>query len=126
MVEWSGRTSSYNHKFDDWQSKPLEPNHRKAVRKQYILDAQWSDCPVEVETQVQDIWRLCELGNDNYIFKTSINNLLDTVEEGTTVDRWNDETHKWEEGPLMVDAIVQYLREQGIGDDEQIWIHWWW
>ena len=92
------------------------------------MDAQWSTCPIEVENQVRVLWRFGELGNDKYIFKTTIEELLEFQDnpEDYTCEQWNDEKRKWEEKPITTDAIVQYLREMGVGDNEQVLIHWWW
>ena len=45
MVEYSGRTSLHIHKFEDWQNKPIPENALKGIRKDWVLDAQWSTCP---------------------------------------------------------------------------------
>lgn len=83
---------------------------RKAVRKEYVLDVTWTDCPDDVKDQVRKLWITNDLGNDNYILIRTINDLIEESEDD------GDET----------DVIVKYLREQGVGDDEQVWIHWWW
>jgi hypothetical protein len=123
-LPYSGVTSSYNHKWNPEQ--PNSPDTKQGLRKVWFLDAQWSTCPVEVENQVKDLWRFYELGNDNYIFKTSVDELLGMVEEEVTVERWKGMPDGWVEGPLEVDYLVQYIREHDIPDDEDIIIHWWW
>ena len=131
-IEWSGRTSAYVHKHEPWQGADLSgtPN---GVRKVYFLDAQWSTCPIEVEEQVKDLWRMYDLGNDRYMLRRSINDLLDDAspEAGNMVEHWHwgptkEEQLGWVEQPACFDAIVQYLREQGVPDDEEVIIHWWW
>lgn len=106
---WSGRTSLHGHKDENWRDYVITDNDRRGVHHVVMLDAQWSTCPVEVEQQVKDLWRAYELGNDHYIIKTSINDLL----EVHSVEHPND-------------LIVQYLRENNVGEDEQVIIHWWW
>lgn len=105
-TNYSGRTTSYSHQFDDWKNKP--PSDRKAFRKQLVLDAQWSDCPIEVEEDVRKIWATYELGNDDYIFKYRIGE------------------HVYKNGANEFPVLEQYLREQGAGVGETVWIHWWW
>lgn len=133
MIKWSGRTSAYEHKRGDWEKKDIS-NVVGGLRKIWFLDAQWSTCPIEVESQVEDLWRLHELGNDQYILKTSVNDLLE-YGDNTLVERWiNPEPGRnfqagvngWVEQPLKVDAIIQYIREHNIPDDEAVIIHWWW
>lgn len=111
-MEWSGRTTLHQHKFNDWKNYTVSEQDKKALRKVNFLDVQWSTCPVEVEDQVKALWTLYELGNDHSIIKTSINELIDISED-------------YEEN--KTDAIIQYLEEQGItNEDEEIIIHWWW
>lgn len=105
MSKYSGRTSSYSHKHAGWEER--QPDGPKAVRKVTFVDAQWSDMPVEIESIIKNLWRRYELGNDHYILKSSINDLL---ESDTDSDL----------------PLIDYLREQGVADDEQIIIHWWW
>jgi hypothetical protein len=102
-VTWSGKTSSFHHK---WNSTPNPPDTKKGFRKVWYLDAQWSDCPVEVEDQVKEMWRNYDLGNDYYCINTSISSLF--------------------EQEYFV--VAQYVLEQhpNIEDDELIIIHWWW
>lgn len=119
-IKWSGVTSSYIHKCNP--DKPNSPDEPKGLRKVWFLDAQWSTCPKEVEDQVKDLWRYFERGNDHYIIKISTNGLLEHA--GSEIEKCNGSG--WVTGELNVDAIVQYIREHNIPDDEQIVIHWWW
>ena len=102
-IKWSGRTTAYPHKRNP--KILLSDDTPKGVRKQFVLDVQWTTTPIEVEEQVQELWQHFELGNDSYILKLTIEGLQE--HENT-------------------DAIVQYLRENGVGEDDQVWIHWWW
>lgn len=99
-IEWSGKTSSYHHK---WNDTPNPEGENEGLRKVWFLDAQWSTCPVEVEDEVKELWKDYELGNDHYMIKRSANDLV-------------------EDYP----AITQYIREHGIPDNEDVVIHWWW
>ena len=105
---------------------PNPPYIKNALRKILFLDVKWTNCPIEVEDQVRDLWRLHELGNDNYILKESIESLIEYETNNVMVEQWDNKEIKYKEVPLKTDAIVQYLREQGVKDDEQVIIHWWW
>lgn len=107
-IEWSGKTSSYHHK---WHNTPNPEDTKAGVRKVFYLDAQWSTCPIEVEDQVKALWRWKELGNDRYMIHCTIEDLEEWVAEGY-------------DG--KIDAITQYLHEQGVGDSDEVIIHWWW
>lgn len=78
---------------------------KKAVRKVYCLDVTWTDCPKEVKDEVSVLWYENELGNDNYVLIDTIDGLMD--KPGT-------------------DETIKYLRSQGVSDNEEVWIHYWW
>jgi hypothetical protein len=124
MTTWSGRTTAYEHKHK-FPAK-LSPSVPEGIRKIWVLDAQWSRCPVEVEAQVKDLWRYHERGNDHYIIKTTLDDLEHEYEDAV-VDQWQ-EPKGWVEGPLKTDLIVKYIRETApeIKNNDAIWLHWWW
>jgi hypothetical protein len=104
-----------------------------ALKKQWVLDAQWTDCPKEVEQTVKDLWRMMELGNDNYMLRRSIADFFEWFgEEGLfRVERWfwgetAEEQKGWVDTEVSVMPLVDYLRAQGVADDEEVVIHWWW
>lgn len=101
-IQWSSKTSSYHRK---WNNTPNPEDTDKGFRKVWLLDAQWSDCPIEVENEVKKMWKSYDLGNDNYVIKTDI----DTLQENNTL-------------------VAQYVKEQApeIAGEELILIHWWW
>lgn len=76
----------------------------KSVRKITYFDVQWSDCPKEVEKEVAMIWKDHELGNDNYIYKTCLDEEL------------------FKEYP----RVYYWLKYNGVKDNEDVIIHWWW
>lgn len=106
MLKYSGKTSSYHHK---WNNTPNPDGVDKGLRKVWFLDAQWSDCPVEVEDEVKALWVRYNLGNDRYMFKTTRKELIEEISQS-----------------IKVDYIVQYLAEQGVSDECEVVIHWWW
>lgn len=124
-IVWSGITSSYHHK---WNKTPNPPDTEAGLRKVWFLDAQWSTCPIEVENQVKDLWRIEELGNDKYLIKTSIERLVEQEIEEYDVEQWDNEASKWKKVKLKTNAIVQWIREQApeMKEDELVIIHWWW
>jgi len=50
-----------------------------------------------------------EFGNDNYYYKTTINEILETVDEEDTFEN-----------------LIYFARLNGLTDDEEFLIHWWW
>lgn len=64
-LPYSGVTTAYPHKHHP--DEPLPPDTPKALRKEWFLDAQWTDLPVEVENDIKRLWRARKLGNDDYM-----------------------------------------------------------
>ena len=77
--------------------EPLAP---AISRNNIIFNAQWTDCPTEVEDEVRKLWRDMEYGNDHYYYS------WDSEEDG-------------EDYPI----IDEYLKSQDI---TKCLIHWWW
>lgn len=103
-VTWSGKTSSFHHK---WHDTPNPPGEKKGFRKVWLLDAQWTDCPIEVMEQVSDMWHDDDrLHNDVCVISADLSFLLEN-------ERF---------------IVAQYVLEQcpDIQEDELILIHYWW
>lgn len=77
------------------------------IQLKKVFDAQTFECPKEVEDDVRKVWADNEFGNDYYYLSTSIEAL---EEEGN-----GDYKH-----------LVAHLRNEGLKDDEEILLHWWW
>lgn len=115
---WSGWTTCFEHHRASMRPSgerafeglppPIPKGTLPAFRSVWILDAQWTRCPVEVEAQVKALWREQELGNDVYIIKTSMRELRAMK--------------------AKANLIVRYIREVNpmIDQDALIIIHWWW
>ena len=99
MVEYSGRTTAYEHKHKDWQSKGLNVG-KDCIQNKTIFEVQWSNCPIEVEVEVKKLWADRELRNDN------------------CYAGWDSEEMA-EDYPV----INEYLLSRGV---EKCLIHWWW
>jgi len=128
MVNWSGRTSAYPHKHGDWQNADLTGTP-EALQTKKILYAQWTLCPVEVEDEIKNLWRMNEFGNDNFYYSTSINDLLEVVEGGATVrEVYRDSKGNYQERqvPISLENLIYFARTNGLKEDEQFLIHWWW
>ena len=96
---YSGRVTDHCHKFDDWQEH--DASHAEdCIRQHTLFDVQWSNCPVEVEAEVKQLWRDFGLGNDYYYVHW---NTLDYGEEYPIID--------------------EYLKSRGV---TECLIHWWW
>jgi len=100
-LTYSGKTSSFHHK---WHDTPNPEKVSTGFRKMWVLDAQWSDCPIEVYEEVQNLWQEYERGNDYYIIEMT---LLD-------VDK--------EKYPYIFDYVSSF----GITDQENFFIYYWW
>lgn len=108
MIDLSGRTTAYEHKRKDWKEHGLNIG-KECIEQVYFFDAQWSNCPVEVEAAVKQLWTNWELGNDHYFLEWS----------------WEFETDEYlEAGKIVAD----FLRSKGFDEDDgkRILIHWWW
>ncbi len=97
-MEYSGRTTSHSHKFDDWKERKGSDN--PAIKQVTLFDVQWSDCPVEVEEEVKKMWGDFGLGNDRFYFD------------------WGDA-----EVASRYPIINEYLKSKGV---TKCLIHWWW
>lgn len=104
----------------------------EALRKCWILDAQWSDLSKEAKEEVSNLWRMMELGNDHYVHQTTINELRDLSERDdvkTEVFLWGEEKNEqkgWVEVPFTCNHLLAYLEQRLDNHDEDIWIHYWW
>lgn len=122
--EFSGKTSSCHHKRND---TPNPVGVTKGLREVKWLDAQWSDCPIEVENAVKRMWRWFELGNDDCFFRISLKDIKSYLEEDIEeVDQRID--GEWVKVPLNPLPIAQYILSvyPDIDEDEQVYVHWWW
>lgn len=77
---------------------------RSSIRNVKYFDVQWSDCPLVIKEEVRNIWSTYDLGNDNYIYKCSLDEEL------------------FNEYPL----IYLWLDFNGVEPDESVIIHYWW
>lgn len=123
-LEYSGRTSAYEHKHGDaWKETPGAG--REAISTIKLIEAQWTNMPVEVETAVVAAWHYLEYGNDIYYWKTSLESIRDLGKEGRCVDR-DFNGKQWIETPNDLGYLIQWLEEQGVEENEKLLIHWWW
>jgi hypothetical protein len=127
MTQYSGRTTASVHKFDDWAEKDVS-GVAPAIRQIYLFEVQWSDCPVEVETEVKKLWRWQELGNDFYYFSwdrdadayIGEDELRDGGRTANPIGGVIGEDSKLH---LVFPMIDEYLMSKGV---EKCLIHWWW
>lgn len=75
-----------------------------SVQKVWFFDVQWSDCPKRVAAEVQEMWGVYELRNDDCIVKTILDENL------------------FEEYP----NVYFWLLHKGVSLGEKVIIHWWW
>ena len=125
-MKFSGRTTASSHKGQNWQQVKLDENVPKALRKVFFLDVQWSTCPVEIEKIVKDIWVFNDLGNDQYIYKTSLADLEGMSGEEHLVKK-QIEDGDWRDVEIDYATLAEYLKSQGVTDpEESVVINWWW
>ena len=136
-MKYSGRTTDHSHKFDDWRDNLPLKNPKPAVQDAYLFDVQWSDCPVEIEAIVQKIWNMRGLGNDNFMYKTSLLRIEEEIQEWDELLASQDDTDAKEELEWKIEQdhptkgdwqdLRDFLLERGITDvNKQIIIFWWW
>lgn len=114
---------------DDWVK--MGYGNTPALSKIWVLQTTWTDLSVELQDIVGALWRTAELGNDNYIYKTSIIDLAQMSDKGVTAQKWywgetKEEQIGWIEEPLDIKPLITYLEEKDIGVKEEVWLHLWW
>lgn len=113
MTQYSGRTSAYEHKRDDWQEKDVS-GVADCIQTVQVFRVQWSNCPIEVYNEVAEMWRKdSDLKNNSYY-------------SWNRTDEYWDETMEDESDKTMADAyplIDEFLMSRGITEIE---INYWW
>ena len=130
-MEFSGKTSCYEHKRgDDWKESPGAG--QESVQMKKIIEAQWSNMPIEIYEIVQQLWRLWELGNDYFYQPITPNDVREQGEDGIILGeewRWG-ETQEEKLGWVMVSVDVKpladWMESKGIESDEKVLLHYWW
>jgi hypothetical protein len=81
----------------------------KSLRKQWVLDIQWSDMEEELGKEARQMWIDDDrLRNDVCISKFS-----------------EDDWYSVQAGTYPYPKIGEYIT-QHVPIDEEVWIHWWW
>lgn len=81
----------------------------KALRKQWVLDIQWSDMEVELAPEAMKMWQ----GDSRLVNDCSISKF--------TEDDW----YCAEAGNYPYPKIAEYIKAN-VPDKEEVWVHWWW
>jgi hypothetical protein len=90
-----------------------------AITSVFIVEAQWSDIPEDVYEEIRDLWYANEYGNDHYYYSW-ISEDFATAED----DDWAEEVGIEDE--YRYKKIAKYLRDNGLGPNDKILIHYWW
>lgn len=99
-MEYSGKTTCFAHKHgDSW--KTSKGFGEDCIQQKTIFEVQWTNCPVEVQDEVRELWTQNGFGNDHYYAK------------------WVDDGEHEDAYPI----ISEYLKSRGI---KECLIHWWW
>lgn len=88
----------------------MEFKETSALKKVWMLDAQ-HNCPQEVKDEIKEIWCNWGLGNDNYVWKTSIKELAYDIE----TDCETQSPH-----------LLAYLKAHNIPESETVYLYYWW
>ena len=99
MKKYSGRTTTLSHKLGDSWKENLNAGE-DCIQQRVVFEVQWTNCPVEIEQEVKNLWIRADFGNDYYYYS------------------WNGDDEA-EEYP----AIHEYLSSRNINE---CLIHWWW
>ena len=102
-LAFTGRTSCLKHKGEGWEES--KGAGEECIQQKTIFEVQWTNCPVEVEKEVKQLWSDRELGNDN------------------SYASWDmEETNAESENRYPL--IQAFLESKGVTGS--ILIHWWW
>lgn len=101
-IKWCGKTGSYHHKHNDTPNPKETP---KALVKTWVLNAQWSDCPIEVQEEVARVYSDSDNLYNNSYWKMTLHELI-----------------------CDFPIIAQYLIEQDLNIElnDIILINYWW
>ena len=110
---YSGKTSN-NHYVDDWEKRGNGPS---AITQRTVIEAQWSDMPVEVYEDVRTLWKWLEYGNDHYYADLCIQDIEEIIVWGC------------EESGNDLGYLMQWLKEKGFKEDDEndrFLLRYWW
>ena len=125
-VDLSGRTTCLEHRQagDNW--KYIQERGDECIQHPTVLEVQWSNCPVEVEAAVREMWASYEYQNDHVYHAWQMDDVepdpyeydLTTLEELMEYEP-NEVPDKFR-WPL----IQSFLESKGLKG--RVLIHWWW
>jgi hypothetical protein len=128
-LEYSGKTSCYAHKHNP--SAPCDGG--PAISNVTLIEAQWSNMPIEVYEEVQHLWRYLEYGNDVYYYEFTLNDFEEMIgeDDGIQIETWHwgptrEEQIGWVKGNSKLPYLTQWLNEQGFEKDQHLLLHYWW
>ena len=132
-MEYSGRTSCSGHKHGDaWKDTPGAG--KEAIQMKKVVEAQWSNMPIEIYNIVSHLWGYWELGNDYYYQPITPSEIFEhgTNEDGVIESKewkWGETEEEklgWVAGDIDVKPFAQWMLDSGIGKDETVLVHYWW
>ena len=85
----------------------------EAIRTVKLIEATWTNMPLEVQREVRELWIMLEYGNDVYYYNGSIQDLEDWIEGVDNPD-------------FKVDNLCKWLRENGFKNEDRFLLHFWW
>lgn len=112
-IQYSGRTSAFQHKRDDWKDQDIT-GVADAIQTEQIFYVQWTNCPIEVYNEVVELWKKdLDLRNGSF---------FSWDRDG---EYWDENTEDESEKTLAqaYPLIDEYLMGRGIS---KILINYWW
>ena len=92
---------------------------KNCMSKQWVLDPQDRSCPEELKDEIFETFQYGRRSNESYV-KVSISSLKENyandVEDGASED-------EYEYGNPF---LIKFLKDQGIAEDETVYILIWW
>lgn len=105
-------TTSYHHK---WNKTPNPEGVDPGFSMKPFFSAQWSDMPNNVADVIKKMWQDAELGNDHYILRQSIADMIE----------WMSYSEEMRE-PLKLLIAYIYQQYPDVKPDEELLFHYWW
>ena len=104
----------------------------KGPTKVWYLDARCNDLPEDVVSVIGGLWQWREVGNDQYMLKTTLKGPREYLNEGDIPEpdvwKWGptpEEQIGWVKEFLDVTPLISYLSDK-VGEEDDLILHYWW
>ena len=120
----SGRTTCLEHKKADWEKEAPKYSGEECIEKVTVLNVQWSNCPVEVQDEVRELWGNRGLSNNQYYRWHMDEEEPDWEDHGTSLEEMLEEEPDDVIDRLRYPLIEAFLHHKGC--EGLVLIYWWW